>query len=281
MDCISRWLQQNSRCPITKEPLAVEDLRKPSAALQAFVDDAIVHCTLCSAALRHAEWPAHFAGHSNAVSSASSSPATSDSDARGHKVSSKGCDERDPTVPSLTIAATDFCFLLLYPCFFQTKITARSQASAEPSTPEKPTAHSAMGDWTPVATPLALPPGVRSVWVPANGAAPAAQGAYGPLPMAAMSGSVTSLSDDMEAGSGQDDYLPGLTYEYFAGTFDNLPHFEELARPTQSGITPNCSLKALMEAQVITCTSSNGKLGRRAQSGAKYKTDGRNACHVF
>jgi hypothetical protein len=76
----------------------------------------------------------------------------------------------------------------------------------------------------------------------------------------------TTASDTNARGSMlQEDFIPGLTYEYFSGTFEELPNFDEL-KPSQSGITPLCSLQTLVESGII---STEARAGMHAQHAAR------------
>jgi hypothetical protein len=130
-------------------------------------------------------------------------------------------------------------------------------------TPHKPTTSALV---TP--TPSQLPLGVRRVYADgaaADSPAPAKFAAQKKAVLSNVTNHGKSLSPPSQAAAcvssdNADDCIPGLTYEFFAGSFDMLPNFDELAKPTQAGITPLCSLQALIDAQIINCAAQQGLL---------------------
>lgn len=78
-------------------------------------------------------------------------------------------------------------------------------------------------------------------------------------------GSTTASDTNARESMLQEDFIPGLTYEYFSGTFEELPNFDEL-KPSQSGVTPLCSLQTLVESGII---STEARAGMHAQRGTR------------
>ena len=128
------------------------------------------------------------------------------------------------------------------------------------ATPEKqhPLRSSLASNRLALASPANVPSGVRRVTL----AAPTAFEA-GALSsdeaLKAEPETTTAAASDATAREAmlQEDFIPGLTYEYFAGAFEELPNFDEL-KPSQSGVTPLCSLQTLIESGVIPTEPRSG-----------------------
>lgn len=58
--CITRWMAQDSRCPISKEPLNSADFRKVSSIILSMLDELAVQCAYCRTTTSRRDIDSHF-----------------------------------------------------------------------------------------------------------------------------------------------------------------------------------------------------------------------------
>lgn len=134
-----------------------------------------------------------------------------------------------------------------------TLASVAAASATVPGTPEKPLAmRRSTAAAAAIASPATVPAGVRRVQL---GSTPTfVASTFDSASGTAAPATGTTIAQSMLG----DDFIPGLTYEYFPGTFESLPNFDEL-KPSQSGITPHCALQSLIDAGVVTAAPNQGK----------------------
>lgn len=58
--CITRWVRQDARCPISKDPISVDTFCRVSPIIVAMLDDLHVTCTYCGDRTRRSLIESHF-----------------------------------------------------------------------------------------------------------------------------------------------------------------------------------------------------------------------------